>query len=86
MDHKTPQCPQEQGRRKVAKRKLVSAPKFLIFTNLFYSGEEGETVAAKRPAAASSTFSTPPPGGSCWGYQLPTVIDNDAELPPPANP
>jgi RNA recognition motif-containing protein len=67
-DHKTPQCPQEQGRRKTVKR----------------PGEGNESVsAAKKPNAnLTPTPATP----QCWGYKVTPVIDNDPELPCPANP
>uniref|UniRef100_A0A914Y928 RRM domain-containing protein n=1 Tax=Panagrolaimus superbus TaxID=310955 RepID=A0A914Y928_9BILA len=69
-DHKTPQCPMEIA---TGRRK-----------NIKRTGDENDSVsAAKRP---NTNLSSTPTTGSCWGYKLPTVVDNDPELPIPANP
>uniref|UniRef100_A0A914P007 RRM domain-containing protein n=1 Tax=Panagrolaimus davidi TaxID=227884 RepID=A0A914P007_9BILA len=69
-DHKTPQCPMEIS---AGRRK-----------NIKRAGDENDSVAAaKRP---NTNLSATPSTGSCWGYKLPTVVDNDPELTCPANP
>uniref|UniRef100_A0AC34G4T9 RRM domain-containing protein n=1 Tax=Panagrolaimus sp. ES5 TaxID=591445 RepID=A0AC34G4T9_9BILA len=69
-DHKTPQCPMEIA---TGRRK-----------NIKRAGDENDSVsAAKKP---NTNLSSTPTTGSCWGYKLPTVVDNDPELAAPANP
>uniref|UniRef100_A0A914DRU6 RRM domain-containing protein n=1 Tax=Acrobeloides nanus TaxID=290746 RepID=A0A914DRU6_9BILA len=77
LDHKTPNCPQEQSRRKTLKR----------------SGENEEGPNSKKSTVSlvsnnsfstiSSSVSNPP---QCWGYKVGGGAEGDPELPCPTNP